>query len=224
MKVRLACIDMAGTVVRDDGMVMDAFRSAISYAGLSGAELEVAVYYAHETMGLPKFVVFKHIFGDEGRTASALACFGSLIADDIKKGRAQALPGATETLQELSGGGVGICLTTGFSPGVQGLLIEHLGWEKLVDLSLAPGPDLRGRPYPDMIWKAAIETGVEDIRQVAVAGDTANDLRSGWSAGAQVVVGVLTGSHGREELEQAPHSDIVASIADLPRVLDQVAA
>lgn len=222
MKIRLACIDMAGTVVRDDGMVMDAFRSAISYAGITGGELERAVDYAHETMGLPKFVVFKHIFGDEARTASALSCFSSLICDDIRGGRVEALPGATQTLEALRARRVSVCLTTGFSTEVQKLLVQHLGWAELVDFSLAPGPELRGRPFPDMIWRASMEAGVDDIRQVVVAGDTANDLRSGWNAGVPVIVGVLTGSHGRDELEQAPHTHIVTSIVGLAAIVDQV--
>ena len=58
--------------------------------------------------------------------------------------------------------------------------------------------------------------GVDDVRSLAVAGDTANDLLAGWRAGAGVVAGVLTGAHGRAELEAAPHTHILDGIADLP--------
>jgi phosphoglycolate phosphatase-like HAD superfamily hydrolase len=54
---------------------------------------------------------------------------------------------------------------------------------------------------------------------VAVVGDTANDLWSGWRAGAAVVAGVLTGAHDRPQLEAAPHTHLLASVADLPAIL-----
>lgn len=210
---------MAGTVVRDDGMVMDAFRGAISRAGLGGQDMQDAIAYAHETMGLPKFVVFAHIFGDGHKAAEALSCFSSLISDYVQHGRVSAIPGAQATLASLRLAGTAVCLTTGFSAEVQKLLIDHLGWSELVDFSLAPSPGLRGRPYPDMVWTAALKAGVEDIREVAVVGDTASDLWSGWRAGASVVAGVLSGNHTRAELEAAPHTHVLASVADLPLVL-----
>jgi len=37
--------------------------------------------------------------------------------------------------------------------------------------------------------------------------------------GAAVVAGVLTGAHTRAELERAPHTHIIASVADLPAIL-----
>ena len=61
--------------------------------------------------------------------------------------------------------------------------------------------------------------GIDDVRSLAVAGDTANDLLAGWRAGAGVVAGVLTGAHGRAALEAAPHTHVLDSIADLPGVL-----
>jgi phosphoglycolate phosphatase-like HAD superfamily hydrolase len=66
-----------------------------------------------------------------------------------------------------------------------------------------------------MILTAVIRLGIEDVRQVAVAGDTASDLLSGWRAGAGMVAGVLTGAHGRAEFGAVPHTHILESVADL---------
>ena len=41
--ITIACLDMAGTTVRDDGIVMNAFGSAISGRGLSPAEFGQAM-------------------------------------------------------------------------------------------------------------------------------------------------------------------------------------
>jgi phosphoglycolate phosphatase-like HAD superfamily hydrolase len=67
-----------------------------------------------------------------------------------------------------------------------------------------------------MVLAAMLRAQVDDVKEVAVVGDTASDLWSGSRAGAAVIAGVLTGSHGRPELEAAPHTHIVNSIADFP--------
>jgi phosphoglycolate phosphatase len=207
--------------MNDDGIVLDAFRSALRAAGTEGDEFDAAMEYAHETMGLPKSVVFKHLLGSDVRVKEAMSTFGSAIDEAIGQGRIVEIPGAREVLSTLRAAGTTVCLTTGFSSEVQNAIIDHLGWAAVTDFFIAPGPDphgqdLRGRPYPDMVLTAALRAGVDDVREIAVAGDTANDLLSGYRAGASVVAGVLTGSHDRSELERAPHTHILNSIVDFP--------
>jgi len=213
-RIRLACIDMAGTVVNDGGTVLNAFHCALGAVGVEGRELDHAMEYALETMGLSKAVVFKHLLGSDERVDQALAAFAAAMDEAMKNGEVSEIPGAAQVLADLRANGTTVCLTTG--PEVQRTIIEHLGWQDLVDFVLAPSETLRGRPYPDMVLTAALRTGIDDVREVAVIGDTANDLWSGYRAGASAVVGVLTGSHGRAELERAPHTHILSSILDFP--------
>jgi phosphoglycolate phosphatase len=217
-RIRLACIDMAGTVVNDNGLVLDAFRRALAGTGTEGPELDSAMEYAHETMGASKIVVFRHLLLTDERANQALSAFDAAIDDAIGQGRVTEIQGASEAVSDLRANGVVVCLTTGFSAEVQDAIIEHLGWRELVDFSLAPGGALRGRPFPDMVLAAALRAGVDDVREVAVVGDTANDLWTGYRAGASVVAGVLTGSHSQAELELAPHTHILSSIVDFPHV------
>jgi phosphoglycolate phosphatase len=218
-RTRLACMDMAGTVVNDNGVVLEAFRRALVATGIDGPELAKAMEYAHETMGLPKFVVFRHLLLTDEGVDEALAQFSAAIDDAIAHGRVTEIPGARHVIDELRDRGVVVCLTTGFSTEVQDAIIEHLGWRDTVDFSIAPGPALRGRPFPDLVLTAALRAGVDDVREVAVVGDTANDLWTGYRAGAAVVAGVLTGSHNRAELEKAPHTHILSSIVEFPQAL-----
>ncbi|MGZ6969654.1 MAG: HAD hydrolase-like protein, partial [Acidimicrobiia bacterium] len=60
---------------------------------------------------------------------------------------------------------------------------------------------------------------VDAVQEVAVAGDTISDLEAGMAAGASVVAGVLTGAHDRAQLESAPHTHVLGSVAELPAVL-----
>ena len=214
--IKLACVDMAGTVMRDDGIVIDAFASALRAVGVDGPRFDEAMSYAHKTMGLSKRVVFKAQLADDELVEQALAAFDAAIEAAIGQGRVTEIPGARPALVALRDAGTKVCLTTGFTDKVQRAIIEHLGWEEVTDFFIAPSDTVRGRPYPDMVLCAVLRAGVDDVREVAVVGDTANDLWSGYRAGASVVAAVLTGSHDRAELEQAPHTHILGSIVDFP--------
>jgi phosphonatase-like hydrolase len=217
--IQLVCLDMAGTTVRDDGIVIKAFAGAMAAVGLEGDELKRAMKYAHDTMGLPKTVVFTDLLGQASLVDQAMAAFDDAIFEVIDQGGVSEMEGARQTLAILGDAGVAVALTTGFSAPVQQAIIKHLGWEDLADMAIAPSPSVRGRPFPDMVLSAALEAKVDDVRQVAVVGDTANDLWSGYRAGASVVAGVLTGSHSRDELQQAPCTHIIGTVAELPGLL-----
>jgi len=64
-----------------------------------------------------------------------------------------------------------------------------------------------------------LRLGGDDVRALAVAGDTADDLWSGHRAGAGVVAGVLSGAHDRDTLAAAPHTHLLGSVAELPALL-----
>jgi len=129
------------------------------------------------------------------------------------------MPGSDESFSFLREHDTRICLTTGFAPATRDLVIRTLGWEGIVDLALSPADAGRGRPWPDMILTAVLRLRIDDVAEVAVVGDTASDLQAGTRAGASVVAGVLTGAHTQAELEAAPHTHIIDSVADLPSLL-----
>jgi phosphoglycolate phosphatase-like HAD superfamily hydrolase len=70
-----------------------------------------------------------------------------------------------------------------------------------------------------MIFHAMEATGVQNVKEVINVGDTPLDLQSGSNAGVAGVVGVLTGTHSRESLQQERHTHIITSIADLPELI-----
>ena len=216
--IRLAVLDMAGTTVRDDGLVTNAFLAALEAIGIDRGDPAVPAHLDHvqRTMGQSKIEVFRGLLGDEGRARAATAAFEDAVAAAIRGGGIEPIAGAESTFAALRAADVTICLTTGFSVATQDLIIETLGWSGLVELTLAPGPGRRGRPHPDLALHALMTLEVDDVRSLAVAGDTANDLLAGWRAGAGVVAGVLTGAHDRDALAGAPHTHILDSIVDLP--------
>lgn len=76
-----------------------------------------------------------------------------------------------------------------------------------------------------MVLAALLRTGaVDDVRRIAVAGDTSYDMLSGSRAGAGIVAGVLTGAHGETALEEHGATHVLASIAELPALLRELEA
>ncbi len=218
--ISMVCFDMAGTTVDDGTAVMDAFAVAADAVGLHGAERSAAMDYAEATMGQSKIVVFRAMLDDDDERAQhANRAFEAAYDQIVAEGRVRAMPGAEECFSWCRRQGIAVCLTTGFAPSTRDAILSLLGWEGAADLVLSPADAGRGRPYPDMVLAAVIRLGIDDVREVAVVGDTSSDLWSGHRAGASVIAGVLSGAHGVDELATAPHTHILDSVAELASVL-----
>jgi phosphoglycolate phosphatase len=216
MRITVACLDMAGTTVADDGSVIAAFSAAVGQFGLPRGTpgYDQALAYVRQTMGQSKIEVFRHILGAQ-EAQQANAAFEEHYAQSVRAGQVAPLPGAAETLTALRAAGIRVCLATGFSPATRDALLDALGWRPLIDLALSPADVGRGRPWPDLPLTALLRLRGGAVSELAVAGDTGSDVESGLRAGAGLVAGVLTGSSSREELEQAKAPVILDTIADL---------
>ena len=75
--IQLAVVDMAGTTVADDGLVVSAFEAAATAVGVpeSGEERERARQYVLDTMGQSKISVFRALFGTEDCAQRANTAF-----------------------------------------------------------------------------------------------------------------------------------------------------
>ncbi|NUU22858.1 MAG: phosphonatase-like hydrolase [Streptomycetaceae bacterium] len=218
-KPQLVVLDMAGTTVADDGLVLQAFTSAIGAVGVdpAGPDYPRMLAYVHATMGQSKISVFRTLLArDESRARAANAYFEAVLHDLVEDGRCAPVPGAEEAIGRLRAAGVKVALTTGFGRDTQQAVLTALGWHDIADLVLCPADAGRGRPYPDLVLTAVLRLGVDDVRAVATAGDTAFDVLCGLRAGASLATGVLTGAHKRPELEKAGATHVLDSVRDLP--------
>ncbi|GHE61123.1 putative haloacid dehalogenase-like hydrolase [Streptomyces longispororuber] len=226
--VKLAVLDMAGTTVADGGLVERAFAAAARELGVEPGSADHAAQLDHvrATMGESKISVFRHLFGTEDRARRANAAFEKAYGELVDGGLVAPVDGAREAIEELRADGRTVVLTTGFARVTQDAILAALGWRDLADLTLCPADaGGRGRPHPDMVLAAFLRTGAADsVREVAVAGDTAYDMRSGVRAGAGVVAGVLTGAHDRTALTDAGATHVLPSVADLPALLRDATA
>ena len=82
------------------------------------------------------------------------------------------------------------------------------------------GDEVReGRPAPYMLFHCMEASGVVNVRRVANVGDTVLDLQTGHNAGVALNIGVLSGAHKRDQLQQHPHTHLIDSVAELPELL-----
>lgn len=220
-RIQLAALDMAGTTVADNGLVLRAFEAAATAAGIDteGPRRDEARRYVVDTMGQSKIEVFRALLGDENAAQAGNLAFEAAYDALIDEADIAPVPGAVEAITALREAGVRVALTTGFSRGTQDKLLAALGWADLVDLTLAPSDAGRGRPYPDMILTAALRLGVDAVDRIAVLGDTTSDIATGLAAGAGIVAGTLTGAHSADQLRAAGATHVVASVAEFPALV-----
>nr|WP_242675670.1 HAD-IA family hydrolase [Streptosporangium minutum] len=203
-------------------MVERAFAEAIATQGIvpgTGAYAR-AMVHVHRSRGCPTIEVFRGIFPDnEAQAQAANLTFERSYEGAIGRAGLAPLPGTVEALEKLRAADVKICLITGFSRITLNRVLAALSWSDKVDLALCPEDAGRGRPMPDMVLAAVLRLGIEDVRQVAVAGDSESDMLCGRRSGASVVAGVLTGVHSKERLLKGGATHILDSIADFPTLV-----
>lgn len=218
--ISVACLDLAGTTVADGDTVHTAFAEAIAALGIASgtAARERALARFRESRGESQIGVFRSLF-DEPRAQAAHLAFERSYGQLVDRRGLQPVPGADGALDRIRGAGVRICLLTGFGRRTQARVLDTLDWWGRVDLTLCPEDVPRDRPHPDVVLTAALRLGVDDVRNIAVCGDTAAAVHAGRRSGASIVAGVLTGAHDRDRLPAAGATHILPSVAALPDLL-----
>jgi phosphoglycolate phosphatase len=222
-QIQLAVVDMAGTTVADNGLVVSAFDAAATAVGVpeSGEQRANARQYVLDTMGQSKISVFRALFGTEDVAQQANAAFERAYEQLIDEGKAAPIDGAAEAITRLRHNGIRVALSTGFSGTTQEKLLASLGWQSLADLVIAPGDGVRGRPHPDLILTALMRLEIDGVANVAALGDTSSDIESALRAGAAIAAGTLTGAHNEQQLRTAGATHVVASITEFADLILQ---
>ncbi|WP_218004818.1 HAD family hydrolase [Actinomadura macra] len=218
--ITIACLDLAGTTVADGDLVETAFAEAIAALGIASgtAAHERSMARVRESRGGSKIEIFRSLF-DEARAQAANLAFQQSYDQLVDRHGLRPVPGADRAIERIRGAGVRVCLLTGFARSTQARILDTLGWWDRADLTLCPEDVARGRPWPDLVLTAALRLGADDVRHIAVCGDTANDMRTGRRSGASIVAGVLTGAHDRPRLLAAGATHVLPSVAAFPDLI-----
>ena len=218
MLPELVVSDLAGTLMLEEGAVADAYRFAFAAHDIDFTEEDIL-----DRRGANKLGVFRdlaarsHSESDIERVArSGLAMFQEELERSYREQPVEPIPGADEALRVLGETGIKLAVSSGFPRDLMLNLVERLGWSELFGTAVSGDDVPHGRPAPYIIFKAMMDLGVQDVRRVAVVGDTALDLEAGNRSGAAWVIGVLSGAHDLETLGQVQHTHLLASVAGLP--------
>ncbi|HMV83475.1 MAG TPA: phosphonatase-like hydrolase [Blastocatellia bacterium] len=215
-ELELVIFDLAGTTVQDGGQVPQAFTSALAAHGLV-----VTPEQLHQVRGASKRQAVLHFIPDGperlARAEQVYATFRTQLAEAYQQSGVAPVAGAEQTFAWLRARDIRIALNTGFDREITALLLAALGWDQGVADAVVCGDDVsQGRPAPYLIFHALEATGVQSVHRTANVGDTSLDLQAGHHAGVGWNIGVLSGAHDRATLSAAPHTHLLASVADLP--------
>ena len=221
---KLIVFDLAGTIVEDHGEVLQSFRAALEMHGIDFAEAEL-----QEWKGATKRDVIRHFVerqsgdkdGGGAKTEAAYADFRGRLERHYHDHGVKLIEGATTTFDWLRSHGIKVATTTGFYREVNDLILEQAGIRNILSASVSSSDVPVGRPAPFMIFRAMEESGVISVNEVVNVGDTPLDLQAGTNAGVRGVIGVLTGLHGKERLQREPHTQILASVAEIPEWVER---
>jgi phosphoglycolate phosphatase len=220
--VSLVCCGLLGTAVDDKGTLERAFTEACATQGIvpGTAAYTRSMVTVHQSLGEPPIEVFRHLFpSGDGRAEAATLSFERSFGAAVDRTGVTPAPGADRALGELRESGLRVCVITGLSRRLLGMVLDALGWWRRVDLALCPDDVPRGCPCPDLMLTAMLRLGVEDVREAAFAGSTASGVQCGKRSGAGVVAGVLTGGHTRDRLRAAGATHLIDGMTDLPDLL-----
>src|SRR3990170_3517671 len=227
MAIELIVFDLAGTTVKDDRDVHRALQKA-----LLKFDIKISLDDANAVMGIPKPVAIRKLIKTCYRGNVALAedwipeIHSQFVNEMIEFYRAdpsvEEKQGVSDTFRKLKQNNLKVAIDTGFDRQITESILERLGWQKahLIDASATSDEVVRGRPYPDLIFRVMELTHVTDSRRVAKVGDTASDLQEGNSAGCGWVIGVTTGAYSKTELQKEKHTHLIENVHELLEIFN----
>ncbi len=222
LPIRLAVLDVGGTIVEERGDVPAALESAFSKHGITVSPAEI-----NEWRGAAKRAVVRHFVTERRKLPDAkrdelidviYADFRARILDAYKT--VKGISGAEDAFRAMQKMGLTLATSTGFDGPITAAILGRLGWERYFVARITSDDVQEGRPAPYMLFHAMEAARVDRVSQVMAVGDTPLDLRAAANGGLRGVVGVLSGVGTRKTMEAEPHTDLIDSVAALPALLE----
>ena len=232
-KIQLVVFDIAGTTVRDNGQVAEAFMRAFHEAGVAVGEAEVKKVMGFRKMDAVRLLLDRYATGS-----------GEALAETIHEGFIQHMiafyendphlapqPHAEELFIQLHEMGIKIALNTGFTRAITDTILHRLYWDKgtgnwdngadFIDRVICSDEVPQGRPHPDMIRSLMEALHIPSSENVLKVGDTEVDIAEGRNANCGVVVSVTTGAYTRAQLEQYSPDYIIDDLQELIPIIEK---
>lgn len=224
MEIELVVFDIAGTTVKDNGNINEAFRNAFLNAGIEVSEAEVNL-----VMGYRKLEAIETIIQKYAQNLLPTNTVNTIHEDFTKAmvyfyendTHLAPLPYTKEIFEWLKSKKIKIALDTGFTRVITNTILKKLRWDKsnLIDVVVCSDEVSEGRPAPQMIQAIMQQTGVTNAKKVVKVGDTEVDVNEGKNAGCLYTIAVTTGAFTKQQLLQYNPDFIIDSLQELPALL-----
>jgi len=226
--ITLVVFDIAGTTVRDNGSVADAFIAAFRDYGF-----EMPVAQVKKVMGFRKMDAIAQLLekfapthkDDEVLIARIHTRFiDKMIAFYREDEELAPFPHAEEVFSALKEQGIKIALNTGFTRSITDTILHRLRWDDrsvLIDRVICSDEVPHGRPHSDMIETIINDLGITSPASVLKVGDTEVDVEEGRNAACGKVVSVTTGAYTREQLEPYRPDFIIDDLRELLPIIEK---
>ena len=227
MSIKLVVFDIAGTTVKDNNNVSEAFQSA-----LAKHKIHIDIDVINPLMGYEKKLAISEILKNQSSLDQAQITtklieliyteFVHLMITYYRdEQEISALPDVEKTLLELRNRGIKVGINTGFPHVIAEAIIKRLKWREKGLINYLIGSDQveYGRPHPLMIQHIMKVLNIHNPNEVVKVGDTEVDIREGKAAGCKYVIGVTTGTFTRTELEKYQPTHIIDNISEILSIL-----
>lgn len=223
--IELVVFDMAGTTVNEDNVVYKTLQKAIN---TTGRQLPLDFVLAHGA-GKEKHQAIKDILKQEDgkyHEEEALVLFESfksLLEKAYENLAVTTYAGVEDLIDFLRKNQIKIALNTGYDTKTAQFLIDKMKWKLGVQFdALVTADDVqKGRPNPDMIFKAMHILQIDSPEKVLKAGDSIIDIEEGKNAQCGMTIGVTTGAHTRAQLASAHPTYVLDSLLELKVLLSK---
>lgn len=226
--IDLVVFDIAGTTVRDNGSVAEAFIAAFRDFGFTMPVDEVQKVMGFRKIDAVALLLEKFApahSSDESLVDRIHTRFiDTMIAFYREDQELAPFPYAEELFAILKKRGIRIALNTGFTRSITDTILHRLRWDdrsRLIDQTICSDEVPHGRPSPDMIERLIDDLGIGSAANVLKIGDTEVDVEEGRNAGCGKVVSVTTGAYTREQLKTCEPDYIIDDLRELLPIIEK---
>ncbi|WP_420553015.1 phosphonatase-like hydrolase [Tenacibaculum aiptasiae] len=220
-EIQMVVFDMAGTTVNEQNVVYKTLHKALNEYGVD-VDLPTVLKLG---AGKEKHQAIKDVLNFRKtnqliESETIFEAFKILLNKAYKDLEVKPIKGVQRVLLNLREEGIKVVLNTGYNREVATLLLEKLQWDEKIhyDALITASDVVKGRPHPDMIFKAMELFNITDASTVLKAGDSAIDIAEGKNAGCGITIGVLSGAQTQEQLEEEKPTYILNSLTAINEV------
>jgi phosphonatase-like hydrolase len=225
--IELVVFDIAGTTVRDNGDVAQAFIAAFREFGFTMPPSEVKKVMGFRKIDAIALLLEKFAPAQEEQELLIdrihTRFIDTMIALYRDDSHLAPMPHAETLFASLQERGIKVALDTGFTRSITDTILHRLRWDdrsELIDKTICSDEVLHGRPHPDMIKSLMNDLGIASPEHVLKIGDTEVDLKEGRNAACGIVVSVTTGAYTREQLESYHPDYIIDGLNELLPIIE----